>query len=522
MANAAVISDAFLAHASRHFLADDQRQSFIEACRRPLRKSIRVNTLKISVQDFSHRCKQLGIQLIAIPWCPEGFWLVDNKTDSSLNEVPTEPSLGNLVEHLQGLFYIQEASSMLPPVALFAERNHSLHSKPLVHKSAQHPLKVLDLAAAPGSKTTQLSALMQNQGLLLANEIASSRVKSLHANLQRCGVVNCCLSQFDGRKLGERLAGQFDRVLLDAPCGGEGTIRKDPSALANWQLSKVEEMASLQKELILTAYQCLKPGGRLVYSTCTLSPEENQQVANFLLATTDALVSDLKNLFAGAEKAITKEGYLHIQPQTFDSEGFFVAAFSKPEPIEAIEPQQARKINPSKKRKSKSPVKWKSHFSLLEKKLVRQLIDYYQSHFGLQPEKIAGEFHQKDKQVWLLPEGSIELNQSVRLNRLGIKLAEIYPNKIRSHHEFIMGYGQFMEKQKVNLELKQVADFYKGKNLELSPSQLAEAQLKPGEVLLCYADFPVGLASLSQNKLKNLLPRELVKDSFILPSFINR
>ncbi|MGL6121743.1 MAG: 16S rRNA (cytosine(1407)-C(5))-methyltransferase RsmF, partial [Shewanella sp.] len=137
---------------------------FIAACDRPLRRSIRVNTLKISSDDFKTLMQPKGWTFDPIPWCQDGFWI---RYDDE------EEQLGNTLEHIQGLFYIQEASSMLPPTALFTP--------------SEKWQCVLDLASAPGSKTTQMAALMQNQGLLVANEYSASRVKVLHANVLRMG-----------------------------------------------------------------------------------------------------------------------------------------------------------------------------------------------------------------------------------------------------------------------------------------------------------------------------------------------
>lgn len=158
-------SDAFDA------LFDD----FLAACQRPLRRSIRVNTLKISVADFLQLTAPYGWTLTPIPWCEEGFWIERDNEDA----LP----LGSTAEHLSGLFYIQEASSMLPVAALFADGNA--------------PQRVMDVAAAPGSKTTQIAARMNNEGAILANEFSASRVKVLHANISRCGISNVALTHFD-------------------------------------------------------------------------------------------------------------------------------------------------------------------------------------------------------------------------------------------------------------------------------------------------------------------------------------
>lgn len=158
-----------------HLSFDD----FIAACQRPLRRSIRVNTLKISVDDFLSLVAPYGWQLAPVPWCAEGFW-IEREDDDAL-------PLGSTAEHLSGLFYIQEASSMLPVAALFADN--------------RQPERVMDVAAAPGSKTTQIAARMGNAGGILANEFSASRVKVLHANISRCGISNVALTHFDGRVL---------------------------------------------------------------------------------------------------------------------------------------------------------------------------------------------------------------------------------------------------------------------------------------------------------------------------------
>lgn len=260
------LPDAFLEKIESILPADLNMKDFIAYCQQPLRKSIRVNTLKISVDAFLQRAKEKGWQLAPIPWCESGFWIIADESD-----VP----LGNSAEHMAGLFYIQEASSMLPVSALFMHQ--------------ENYASVLDTAAAPGSKTTQMAALMNNQGILVANEYSASRVKVLHANIERCGVRNAALSNFDGRVFGGWLPESFDAVLLDAPCSGEGTVRKDEDAMKNWSQASVVEIAATQRDLIESAFQALKPGGVMVYSTCTLSTEENQQVCHHL-----------KNIFGAA------------------------------------------------------------------------------------------------------------------------------------------------------------------------------------------------------------------------------
>ncbi|MCF6194055.1 MAG: NOL1/NOP2/sun family putative RNA methylase [Kangiellaceae bacterium] len=484
-----LISPDYIVHARQQFIAENELQSFVDYCTRPLRKSIRVNTLKISVEELINRFNHYGLSLKSIPWCSQGFWVEHDAapkhaTSDIHANLEQEISLGNMLEHLQGLFYIQEASSMLPPIALL--------QRPLPDKS----VTILDLAAAPGSKTTQLAALINNNGLILANEKSASRVKILHSNLVRCGISNTCISQFDGNKLKDRLSNYFDYVLLDAPCGGEGTLRKDLTALKNWSLEKVLEIAELQKQLILTAYNCLKPGGQLVYSTCTLSKEENHQVAQFLLDSTDAKVEMLDQLFTGADKSVTAEGFLHVLPQIYDSEGFFVAAFTKP-------------VNANARL---AEVQQDSPFYKPEKNIQQRIERYYLEHFGLDFSISNKYIVQREKELWLFPKGYENLSSKVRLNRSGIKLADIYPNKIRSSHEFAISYGSRCPFKKVDLSVSETEEYLMGRNLFIGQQDL----LSDGEVILMANGFPIGLGSLQKEKIKNLLPRSRVVDNIKL------
>ncbi|WP_310607562.1 16S rRNA (cytosine(1407)-C(5))-methyltransferase RsmF, partial [Buttiauxella brennerae] len=312
----AFLPQAFLDAIRDALPADQTLESFIEYCQRPLRRSLRVNTLKITVSDFLALVASYDWHLTPIPWCAEGFW-IERDDEESL-------PLGSTAEHLSGLFYIQEASSMLPVAALFADGNQ--------------PERIMDVAAAPGSKTTQIAARMGNHGAILANEYSASRVKVLHANISRCGISNVALTHFDGRVFGAALPECFDAILLDAPCSGEGVVRKDPDALRNWSPESTTSIADTQRELIASAFHALRPGGTLIYSTCTLNREENQQICQWLLDEwPDAVeIAPLNDLFPEAAKAITAEGYLHVFPQIYDCEGFFVARLRKTASIDAL------------------------------------------------------------------------------------------------------------------------------------------------------------------------------------------
>lgn len=171
----------------------------------------------------------------------------------------------------------------------------------------------------------------------MANEYAASRVKVLFGNLMRCGVGNMALTNFDARVFGGWLPERFDAILLDAPCSGEGSLRKDADAMKNWSLDSIADIASTQKDLIESAFHALKAGGTLVYSTCTLNHEENQGVVSHLLETFGDAIEPVSSegLFEGSEKSLTSDGHIHVYPQIYDCEGFFIAKFKKLESVEA-------------------------------------------------------------------------------------------------------------------------------------------------------------------------------------------
>jgi len=275
-----------------------------------IRKSVRLNTLKAPLNEIKARLEK-NWNLTPVPWCKEGFWIKYIKEKRF--------DIGNTPEHQLGLIYVQDAASMIPPVVL-----------------APKPEEVvLDMCAAPGSKTSQIAQYMNNEGLLIANDVKGDRLKALGINLQRCGVHNALATMQQGsfyRKM------SFDKVLVDAPCSGTGTIRRSYKILRMWSPGLVRKMAGIQKQLIQAGFMALKPGGEMVYSTCTQEPEENEAIVSFLLEHyPDAKLLDIdipikrRKPFAEFEgqKYLDVSKCLRIAPQDNDSEGFFVAKIQK-------------------------------------------------------------------------------------------------------------------------------------------------------------------------------------------------
>jgi len=281
---------------------------------------IRCNTLKISPTELLHRLKQKWNVIQPYHAHPE-IMLIES-------ELPPG-GLGNAIEHVLGYYYVQEISSMLSAIALSPKPDEF----------------VLDLCASPGSKTTQMAALMQNKGTIIANDLKLDRIRIISANLERCGVTNTIACQKDAVVFCNNIANsdfRFDKILLDVPCSGEGTIRSSPKTLLMWNLKVVNKLSRQQKKFFATAIKCLKKGGTLVYSTCTHAPEENEIVVDFALKNFPVKIESI-SLPIKSREGVTqwnneslspelKKAH-RIYPQDNDSEGFFLAKLTLLEEI---------------------------------------------------------------------------------------------------------------------------------------------------------------------------------------------
>jgi 16S rRNA C967 or C1407 C5-methylase (RsmB/RsmF family) len=331
---------------------EEDFEKFNKIIHTPPRNFVRCNTLKISPNELTKRLKEKWQISQPYPKHPE-IILIDQELK------PGE--LGNSIEHLLGYYYIQEISSMLSPIAL----------------NPQPEEFILDLCASPGSKTTQIASYMDNQGTLIANDVRIDRIKILSSNLEKAGVTNTIITRRDGVALCEKLSKfnsarqqnretilqidseksrqmraesktfhttqfKFDRILLDAPCSGEGTLRSSPKTFLMWNPKVIKKLSGEQKKLLANALKCLKVGGTLVYSTCTHAPEENEEVVDFALKNFPVKIEPI-SLPLKTRPGITSWNTIQfnpevskacrIYPQDNDSEGFFVSKFTLLEEI---------------------------------------------------------------------------------------------------------------------------------------------------------------------------------------------
>jgi NOL1/NOP2/sun family putative RNA methylase len=297
----------------KEMLGDDA-PNYFESIQKVPQKIIRVNTLKTSKQKLIKRLKKKW-KIKETPY--ENALIVESKLN------PGE--LGKAIEHQTGLYYVQDLSSMMPPLALDAKEKEA----------------VLDLCAAPGSKTTQISMMIKNKGTIIANDIRIDRIRALQSNLDRCGCTNVVVTRMGGLSLCNKFVKKgisFDKILVDAPCSGEGTICSDPKILEMWNPNMIKKLALEQKKLCMAAISCLKPSGVLVYSSCTHEPEENEIVVNFLIENFDVTLErvtlplkTVPGLTTWRNRILNPEleKCHRIWPQDTNTEGFFIAKLRK-------------------------------------------------------------------------------------------------------------------------------------------------------------------------------------------------
>ena len=271
--------------------------------------TLRVNTIKYNIQELMKYLREKNIKFERVSWYNDAL-IIKNANEKEIQKLDI---------YEKGYIYLQSLSSMIPPLVL----NPKLGEK------------VLDLTAAPGSKTTQMAAMMKNDGYILANELDKIRCDRLIYNVEKQGANIVEVINNRGEKVGEEYQEQFDKVLLDAPCSGEGRfLGNNVGTYRNWSKRTVRELAKLQKKLFKSAYTALKPNGMMVYSTCTLNKDENENVLQWAIENFNVKLLDINIDFKekmqgfndGLDGSINKA--IRILPSK-NMEGFFVAKLKK-------------------------------------------------------------------------------------------------------------------------------------------------------------------------------------------------
>ncbi len=320
---------------------ESSAQKYIDFISRDPVQYIRVNRLKTTRAELAATLKkEYSIETEAIPNISDGLKVIEG------NNI-----LGKTIEHIIGDYYIQGLSSMIPPLIL----------------SPKPEDVVLDLCSAPGSKTTELGELMDNKGTLIANEIALDRVKMLVFNIDRMNLVNAAVTHTRGELLSKIYSEHFDKILVDAPCSGLGIIQKKEEVSNWWSLDRAERLGDLQLRLLIAAVKMVKTGGEIVYSTCTLTPEENEFIIDKVLQKYPIELVDIE-LPVASQEAFTSYNGKELNPQLskarriipweVDSDGFFICKLRKTgetlSPEKSLVKQRDLKILSSKSKEIKN------------------------------------------------------------------------------------------------------------------------------------------------------------------------
>ncbi len=455
---------------------------------KPLRKSVRVNTIKTSIDKFLEYGKEKKWKLERVPWSTEAFFL--DREDRT-------QALGTDVLHLLGHFYMQEAASMLPPELL----------QPVPGDV------VLDMSAAPGSKTSQMGAKMQGRGVIVANDIQEKRLWTLKSALHRSGVHNNIVTKKVGQWFAKHMTERFDRVLCDAPCSAQGTIRKDSDALNYCSMDNIEKMARLQFQLLESAIHAAKVNGRIVYSTCTLTPEENELVILQILDRFRDQVTILnpEDLGLGTwdiGKAIedshrvqhslrsevlgpkSEVPLLRLWPQTYDTEGFFCAVIHKKAPTRDVSKMEMMQFQ-------ERPLTRKNKDQIHE-----QLVERYGAQFLDDNDRL---FERGGESLILSTDEVTAYELPLENYALGMPFGKkLKDGRVLIDHEFATLRGHRATKNRFDISDQQLEDLLGAKDIDC-PADLN------GHTLLMCKDFCVGLGLAKNGRLKNNLPRWMVK-----------
>ncbi len=434
---------------------------FMGSIESPLVQSFRINTLKIKRDDSLSLLKDLKVR--ALPFYDDGFILCE------------KAKLGNHITHTLGLIYVQEVASMIPVIVLEPAPGEV----------------VLDLCAAPGSKTTQIAQLMENTGLLVANEMSRKRIAGLIFNSKRCGLLNEAVISLRGQRIDKVFPEYFDRILIDAPCTAEGTIRRSKAVLYHWGLHNIRRMARIQKGLIVSGFRALRPGGTMVYSTCTIAPEENEAVVAYVLERfPEAELMPISIPHFKIRPGITKwngesfgkrlESCARILPQDNDTAPFFIAKITK----RGVQKQRV------------------GYMGKIE--FEGSAVELFDRRFGIEPKQFKGYSIFQSKGLSFISTPQVYSFWEVKAVRRGLEFGKIYGQDIKPDNDFVQIFGKKPLRNFCDIKQWQLKKFLKGETLKIQP----QSGLSEGFIIVTYKKLPVAIGRYHGNEIKSAVRRE--------------
>jgi 16S rRNA (cytosine1407-C5)-methyltransferase len=467
-------------------LSGNELARLMAELQQPLEPALRVNPLKAEPGAVQTWAQRYGWELRPVPYCPDG-WRV------SVSQGP----LSQTIEHRLGEYYLQDAASMLP-VELFD------------WEGLEDPL-VLDLAASPGGKTTHLVAKTGDRGLVMANDSSADRITALRLVLQNWGGLHTAVTNFHGEKFGRWFPDTFDRVLIDAPCSMQGLRSNEAHPMRMLSGRERSGLAQRQLRLLEAALQAARPGGQVVYSTCTLEPEEDEGVIDALLRAypgqvrVDNLARRLPIPAPGLVEADGMRYAAEVQhsarlwPHLYSTAGFFAARLTKlaasaSDPL----PYPGR------------PISLAGWLPLGRKERV-EVCEFYQDAYGVDLNDLAArhglELWRRNEKLYAFPETFLARFGDLPVQGLGLLLGEDGPDGISLSHEWVARFGQDFQVGRVTLSAEDVPAWLRGEDIPA----ISTAGLPTGRVAAVFDPQArlLGRGKLQANRLKNLLPRRL-------------
>lgn len=405
----------------------DEAEAFFATYQNPAVRGVRANTLKISAERF----KEISpFSLEPVPWEESGFYVLSEKP-------------GKTILHAAGVYYVQEPSAMCAAPMLGVKGGE----------------RVLDICSAPGGKGTQLAQKMGGEGIIYLNEINFSRAKILSSNVERLGIKNAVVTCASPEKLASSLGAAFDKILVDAPCSGEGMFRKDEDAVSEWSAANVAMCAARQKDILECALSLLAPGGELVYSTCTFSKaEDEEQTARLLSSHPELTFLEERKLYPHKERG----------------EGHYAAHFRKAEG----ERESIRTIAPKP-----------------DKKAAALFEEFMKNYLNVRFSRL----HSVGERLYSLPEGYFESGAQVL--RAGVHLGDMVNGRFEPSHSLAMCLKEG-EATFIPLGEEEAISFLRGNTFE------CDLPCK-GWAVASYLGFPLGWCKLSGGIAKNHIPKGL-------------
>lgn len=467
------LPEEYLQH-MKSLLGEEEYLNYIKSFDNGRYQGLRANGIKLSPEELE---ELVPWNLEKIPWIPNGFYYDENVKPAK------DPY------YYAGLYYLQEPSAMTPASTLPINPGD----------------RVLDLCAAPGGKSTELGAKLKGKGILISNDISSSRAKALLKNLELAGVPNFCVTSESPERLSQCFPEFFDKILVDAPCSGEGMFRKERDMIKEWMERGPGHYAKVQKRIMEEAVRMLKPGGYLMYSTCTFSMDEDEGIVKYIMEEFPDMELLSLPKFEGASSGIGLTGCLRLFPHKLKGEGHFIALMYKHLPLPRI-----RLLEEYYAGKKKEEADCEEHIESRTGSAKKQLsqVEEFLSHCNpvsgekkdeiWEPSRLA----EKNGMVYYLPADFLR-NTGLRFLRTGLLVGEIKKERFEPSQAFAMTLrgGQFDNELSLSREDDRVIRYLKGETLSLTHKE-GEA-LYPGWCLVCVDRFPLGWAKWTGSSLKN-------------------